>query len=128
MKRFIAIFFLMVYVISLTEFNQLVKLPVLVEHFKEHKSKNKELTLLKFLAMHYAAEETQDADHDTDMKLPFKSHEGCLNAMIEVYVPSNSIHDFIKPVPTQIKTYFPYNESYLSSSFLSSIWQPPKFC
>ncbi len=128
MKRFIAIFFLLVYVISLTEFNQLVKLPLLVEHFKEHKSKNKELTLLKFLDMHYAAEETQDADHDTDMKLPFKSHETCLNAMVEVYVPSNSIHTFAKPLPTQIKTYFPYNETYLSSSFLSSIWQPPKFC
>jgi len=127
-KRFFAIFFLLVYVISLTEFNQLVKLPILVEHFKEHKSKNKELTLLKFLSMHYAAEETQDADHDTDMKLPFKSHEGCLNAMLEVYVPSNTGDVFVKPVPSNIHTYFPYKESFINSSFLSSIWQPPKFC
>ncbi len=114
--------------ISLTEFNQLVKLPILVEHFKEHKSKNKELTLLKFLSMHYADEETQDADHDTDMKLPFKSHEGCLNTMMEVYVPSNTGDVFVKPVPSNIGTYFPYKESFLNSSFLSSIWQPPKFC
>lgn len=128
MKRFIAIFFLLVYVISLTEFNQLVKLPVLVEHFKEHKSKNKELTLLKFLAMHYADEQAGDADHDTDMKLPFKSHEGCLNAMIEVYVPASTTHSITKPAPIGIKSYLPYSESFLNSSFLSSIWQPPKFC
>ena len=128
MKNIIAIFFLSIYLISLTELHQLIKTPILVEHYQEHKAKNKDLSIIDFLILHYAGDNPKDADYDTDMKLPFKSHDGCLNAMVVVYVPCNSPVDIIKPVPTKVNAYFEYQESFISPTFLSSIWQPPKSC
>lgn len=48
MKKMFAIFFLSVYLISTTELSQLLKFPILVEHFIEHKEKNLEYLLLTF--------------------------------------------------------------------------------
>lgn len=128
LKKGIAIFFLSVYLISLTELNQLVKIPVLIEHFIEHKEKNNELSLWQFLNMHYAHGDVHDVDYDRDMQLPFKSHDGCVGSLIVVFVPGSFSNLVAKAIPTQNNEYSVYTEKLLSSSYLSSIWQPPKFC
>lgn len=128
LKKCIAIFFLSIYLISLTELNQLVKLPVLIEHFIEHKEKDDRLSLLSFLNMHYAQHSSKDADNDKDMKLPFKSHEGCVNSITLAFIPNNFEGFSAKPTFVENKTYSIYYEEFLQSTFLSSIWQPPKFC
>lgn len=114
--------------ISLTEFKQLIKIPELIEHFAEHKTKHKDISFWEFLAIHYSASGVNDLDYDEDMKLPFKTHEGFMNAMIEVSLPRYSNFIITKPIPTGITTFFAFNESFLNPSFLSSIWQPPKAC
>ena len=53
MRRVLAILFLSVYLISTTEFGQLLKFPMLVEHYFEHKEKNSQITVIEFLALHY---------------------------------------------------------------------------
>lgn len=123
-----AISLLFIYLISLTELSQLVKLPILVEHFIEHKEKNSNLSLWEFLNMHYAQSDDHDGDRDKDMKLPFKSHDGCINTTI-VALPSTNIGTLsAKPICIEKKAYSIYTENFLSSSHLSSIWQPPKAC
>ena len=62
----------MVYLLSTTQLIELTKIPVLVDHFKEHRSQNSSITLLGFLDMHYAHGCPKDADYDKDMELPFK--------------------------------------------------------
>lgn len=52
--------------------DQLLKLPVLCQHYNEHKETNKNLDVLDFLAMHYLGDDLNDNDHDKDMQLPFK--------------------------------------------------------
>jgi hypothetical protein len=126
-KRGVAIFFLSAYLISLTELNQFVKLPLLVKHFIEHKEKDTNISFLQFLDMHYAQDNVKDADYDEDMKLPFKSHDGCVNASVVVFIPSNFSYSIPKPLSSEKNSYTIYSEDDLNSSFPSSIWQPPKF-
>jgi hypothetical protein len=105
-----------------------VKLPLLVEHYIEHKEKDGNLSLMAFLDMHYTQQDAQDDDHDKDMKLPFKSHEGCINSITIAFVPNNFEGLSAKPTYVETKIYSIYHEEFLQSTFLSSIWQPPKFC
>ena len=128
LKKLFGIFLLSAYLISLTELNQLVKLPLLVEHFIQHKEKDNNLSLWAFLDMHYAHGDVKDADYDDDMKLPFKSHEGCISATFVAYTPSTFDELLTKPGYTESKSYLVHSEKFLTSSYLSFIWQPPKSC
>ncbi len=76
--------------------------------------------------MHYTSDDLKDADYDEDMKLPFKSHNICPVTSMVSFVPGNST-DFTFKLPDPVEeTYFSYRDSFLSSTLLSSIWQPPK--
>ncbi|MDE3253344.1 MAG: hypothetical protein KGO92_11090 [Bacteroidota bacterium] len=117
-----------VYLLSTTELYQLVKLPVLVEHFMEHRQEDKGITLWDFLCMHYAHGIVKDADYEKDMKLPFKTHDYSVGQTITPFTPNNLSAEISKPI-SKIHTGFPiYQENGILPSFLSNIWQPPKFC
>ncbi len=126
MKKIIAISFLFIYAFSTTELAQLVKLPLLIEHYQEHKKENNDITLLQFLAIHYTHGNVKDADYDKDMQLPFKTHDGCINASIAAFVPFNFSTSVEKPCTTENKSYPTLKDKFLANSFLSNIWQPPR--
>ena len=128
LKKLSTIFLLSIYLISLTELSQLVKLPVLVEHFIEHKEKNNNLSLIKFLSDHYAQEDDHDGDEDKEMNLPFKSHDGCINNTVIAFVSNSFVGLNTKIIHSEKNTYSVYTEQFLQSAYLSSIWQPPKSC
>jgi hypothetical protein len=127
MKNSFIILLLSVYLISSTELHQLIKLPTLVEHFIEHKKENNNLSLWSFLYMHYASEHGTKSDNEHDSKLPFKSHSECSSQVLTI-TPLPHHPDFIKPVFSEKKDFLMYNENFLSSAHLSSVWQPPKSC
>ena len=77
----LSIVLLSAYLISSTEFSQLLKLPLLLEHFNEHKTLNEGTTLWSFMMMHYTNNDVEYAEHEQDMQLPFKSKEGSLNSL-----------------------------------------------
>lgn len=54
---------------------QLLKLPILIQHFSEHKALDPTISFTDFLSMHYWGEDIDDNDYDRDMKLPFKKFE-----------------------------------------------------
>lgn len=62
---------LLVLTITQTPVGQLLKLPLLIEHFYKHK-KQDGISLLKFLKDHYSVEHN-DADRSEDKQLPFKT-------------------------------------------------------
>ena len=128
LKKIFVISLLSIYLISITELSQLVKLPALVEHFIEHKAKDTSLSLIDFLSNHYAQDNDHDGDEEREMKLPFKSHDGCINSIVSESVPSSFYYLPAKPVFTESKSYSTYTEQFLQSTYLSTIWQPPKFC
>lgn len=127
MKKLFAISFLFIYLFSSTELHQLLKLPLLVEHFIEHKEENKDITLWQFLHIHYTAGDVEDSDYDKDMKLPFKSHDNCVSSFSNVYLPSVKV-SIEKPVRFLQKKNFTKKDEFLLTSHLPLIWQPPRIC
>lgn len=128
LKRLTAILFLSVYLLSTTECSELLKLPVLLTHFEEHRAVNSQLTLVQFLHMHYTGDDQNDADQQRDMQLPFKTHDNCSAQLIQVCPPlfcSVALPRILhaeRPQPG-----FPH-DVFVSSAYLSNIWQPPKNC
>jgi len=118
------IFFLISYLVSTTQLSQVLRLPILVEHFIEHTEKDHNLSLWHFLVLHYDHHEP-DGDYETDRKLPFMTPSDM--ATIVVYF-NDPYHFVIKNELIQGKEIFFHYEPNVQSSYLSAIWQPPKFC
>ena len=113
---------------SSTQLYQLMKLPLLVKHYMEHKQQNRNITLYSFLSMHYAHGVVVDKDYDKDMKLPFKVDDKSVSTDITNVQPDNISAFIEKPIYNNTKTFIYFDEMFIPSSFLSNIWQPPKTC
>lgn len=131
MKKWFAICFLTIYIASATDFAQLLRFPLLIEHYFEHKTKNPQLSVIEFLEIHYNGDHLEnhphDDDYDEDQKLPFMMHTASYYAVfvcqptVEVEIHNNSIPRKINTTPIR-------NDQFIDDTFLNSIWQPPKFC
>ncbi|MDR1876122.1 MAG: hypothetical protein LBQ84_00710 [Flavobacteriaceae bacterium] len=115
---------------STTELSQLLKFPILVEHFIEQKRSNPESTIWEFLVLHYNNHlegHPINTDHETDQKLPFIQHTDTLNVLVcfNSYLFSFPVK---KATSDKHKTPLRNNDSFIDSNYLSSIWQPPQFC
>lgn len=126
LKKLIAILFLSTYLFSATEFNQLLKLPLLIEHFIEHKEENKQITFWEFLCLHYQTTNVKDADYEKDMKLPFKSQNGLFSSITIFHLFPNFDNLLNNILPISKKSYVITSEHFIGSSAVCSIWQPPK--
>ncbi|WP_133641430.1 hypothetical protein [Sphingobacterium paludis] len=120
MIRNIAILFAAVYLLATTQFIELLKLPILIEHYAAYQG-----DLLDFVVHHYGGHE-KDADWDTDMKLPFM--KGSPVMMTLANVPDNISIELpdVSVLPFERKT--PYYQLGHYDNYLSSIFQPPRFC
>jgi hypothetical protein len=116
------------YLFSTTELHQLLKLPVVFEHFAEHLQKNKNISFLQFLDMHYMHGSPKDADYSEDMKLPFKTADNCVSMVSPVIIPRlvHNLENHIVQIPEK-EMHIPKDEL-IPSSYLSRVWQPPKSC
>ncbi|TDQ80068.1 hypothetical protein CLV99_1522 [Sphingobacterium yanglingense] len=129
-KKMFAILFLITYMLSTTELIQLLKLPVLVEHYAEHKAHNSDITILEFMTLHYNGDHLdnhpEDDDYDQDKKLPFITHNNVLTVCC-TGVP-NFLFELQNRIPQsgELKRLV-YNDIFSSNTFLSTIWQPPKY-
>lgn len=127
LKKIFAISLLSIYLFSSTELPQLLKMPLLVEHFIEHREQNQQITLWQFLYLHYVIDHGRDADYRKDMQLPFKTHDNCVTSVLNVYLPTQKII-VINPVRFIQNQHFRKQETLLQSTFLANIWQPPRIC
>jgi len=127
MKRFTGILLIAVYILTSTECRQLLKFPVFIQHFSEHRAQNNRISLWDFMEMHYFGKDQNDSDHDRDMQLPFKSHENC-SAPLSQFIPSNVFTMAFSDPVVATTSFISYERLNFQSSYLSSIWQPPKFC
>ena len=128
MKKIISVLLLFFYLSTATELYQLLKLPILIEHFIEHKSKNQSISLLDFFQIHYTKGDIKDADYQKDMKLPFKSHTTCFS-LVYLTLASQPTCNFTSPqvILTKEKV-IGFFHSFINSSTIKGIWQPPQFC
>ena len=111
-----------------TPLQQLLKLPVLVQHYFEHKQTNSALSFAGFLKLHYFEEEEDedDTDYGRDSQLPFKSMALIVSPAL-LNVPAVTRYELTaKPEVNTYQSYSPVSKILIPSQYLSSIWQPPK--
>lgn len=131
MRKLFAILFLSVYLISTTELGQLLKFPMLIEHYFEHKEKNPQITVMEFLVLHYEGNHLEnhphDDDYEHDQQLPFIVHTDVLSFSCVLTPPFSFEVDAKYPVSKEPKT-LPLDDIFSDNNYLSAIWQPPKSC
>jgi hypothetical protein len=128
LKKTAAIFFFAVYLLSTTEVYQLLKLPVIFQHYAEHKKEDKSISFFEFLSMHYMHGSPTDKDYNRDMQLPFKTSVDCVSSGAPAFMPSLTEFSIARPFETTHKSESISGDGFLLSSYIASIWQPPKFC
>jgi hypothetical protein len=126
-RKAFAAFFLTTMLLAQTPLQQVLKLPVLVAHFTEHRIRSQgEISFLEFINHHYFTTHPDDGDTDRDKQLPFHTSEVIMISST-VVVPEQILPDFEPPV-FEDKTYGLFTLSGPSSLFTFDIWQPPKSC
>ena len=55
---------LTIYLFSFTEVKEVLKIPALIEHYQEHKSENKNISIIGFIALHYLSGSQKDSDYE----------------------------------------------------------------
>lgn len=126
MKKTFTIVIIIIYLFSYTEARELLKLPFLIEHFLEHKTKDNSMSLAGFMHNHYLHLHDHDGDSEKDNNLPFKSHNNCASIFSSTFYPlQHQIFQFKEHV-TDLTASNTNTLNFKYSSFSSSIWQPPK--
>ncbi|HTH58461.1 MAG TPA: hypothetical protein VL728_20585 [Cyclobacteriaceae bacterium] len=121
MKRFLAISLLVLYINSNTEMHEVFRLPLLVEHFTEHKKLVGEISFWEFLVMHYNTNVSHDSD---DNKLPFKDPAHSFTAPT-LAIPIHKIVLNDTQLVAEVLHVSSYQEMFVASP-LSDIFQPPR--
>jgi len=124
-KKLFTLCFVSLYLISTTELREIVKLPVLIQHFYEHKALNHEITFSVYLSDHYNAIPHTDNDEERDNQLPFKTAD--LNNLSMPAIPAFYEHHFKKTVCIRNgNVHSLYIESFIPAPDEGKVWQPPK--
>jgi hypothetical protein len=110
------------YLTSFTEAHEVFRLPILLEHYAEHKLKVADLSFIEFLVMHYKTDVVHD-EHDN--QLPFKVPGHSFTALQAMALPIHKIILFEKLPIITVTHSFSYTEASFSSP-LTAIFQPPK--
>ncbi len=123
LKRVLSIFFLLVYINSFTELHEAMRLPILLEHYSEHKKLSQEISFWDFLELHY---QTDVAHDEHDNQLPFKVVGHCFSAHSATEPDVKiSVVQLMPIIISQPAVH--YKESSFNSPQIA-IFQPPKAC
>jgi len=126
-KHITASLLMVFYMLSATAIHEVVKLPILVEHYFDHSQENQQIGFFQYLTLHYGIEDGTDKDAAEDRQLPFQSSEyfstisfvsinpPVINQSIR-FCEIISDHDFLLS-----------NDTFLPSPYLDRIWQPPRY-
>ena len=120
MRSFTTILLLVLLTFTQTPLGQLIKLPILIEHYYKHKLHDG-VSLLEFLNDHYASKH-YDADQPEDERLPFKTM--ILQHTDLAVVPAAVKPDFAVCFEIQAKLMF--RDTYTPQQHLCNIFHPPR--
>lgn len=124
LKKAFAILFVSIYLLYTTQISQLLKLPLLVEHYFEHKRIDQCITFFEFMQMHYLMDESKNPDYARDMQLPFKTIEVNLITTF-VLIPSLELQLDREDLDLH-SALISKRLQWYSGMFMDHIWQPPR--
>lgn len=121
MKQLLTLSLLALYINSYTEFHEVLRLPLLIEHYREHKQQVEDLSFWDFLVMHYKT----DVAHDNqDHRLPFKDRAHSCAAVALTLPFQKIVLREIGPL-AEVHHSSIYNEVFIASH-CCEIFQPPR--
>ncbi|WP_052295781.1 hypothetical protein [Weeksella virosa] len=124
MKRWLILTITFMQLASTTQFSQLYKIPLFFSHFVEHSQNNWTFSEFKtFIVLHYDNHE-MDEDWETDQKLPFMTVDRVYQD--PCFVPKFQLQITNKIIDIDSQTMHIWVDQFTQSSYLASIWQPPK--
>ena len=99
-------------------------MPLLLEHYKEHKLDNGNLSLISFIYQHYVGDDGHANDDQKDQNLPFKSAHFQMQNTVVFSVFKYELPKIMVP---QKQAGWPVMQSYsLSTITLDALFRPPK--
>ncbi|HNP94414.1 MAG TPA: hypothetical protein PKJ63_02260 [Cyclobacteriaceae bacterium] len=110
---------------SLTDLHDLVKVPYLLQHYNQHKSKDSKFSASEFFDLHYGtlAEEHDKEEHEQHKGLPFKAPDHTsIHSTIFLTERQNPAIELDETAVSYTNFYHPI----FSSEFHQSIFQPPR--
>ena len=126
LKKTAAILFLSIYLLSTLALQELLKLPVVFQHYSEHQQEDKTISFARFLAIHYLHGSPRDKDYDRDMQLPFKTMGNGIASIAIPFVSFITAFILTRPVEVIKKKNYVILEQSILPSYPASIWQPPR--
>jgi hypothetical protein len=113
--------------LSFSELHQFLRMPVLIQHFIEHRQEDPSISLLSFLSLHYIHQYVQDEDYQRDQQLPFRHSDCCITyTTICCECPGNAIIE-MPARTTEIKNEFIlHDEDNHTLLSIADIFQPPR--
>jgi hypothetical protein len=125
-KRAIAILLLSIYMFSFVEFHQFLRIPLLIQHFVQHRQQDPSISFMAFIRLHYVGQIVIDDDYQQDKELPFRETDCCvISSSVTCECPATNIE--IARYTEEINNEFVLNDED-NHSFLSvaDIFQPPR--
>ncbi|WP_316748740.1 hypothetical protein [Pedobacter gandavensis] len=125
MKKPVSIFITLILLIFSTGLQELIKLPLLFQHYFEHQAINEGISFSTYLVDHYNSIPHTDNDQDRDNQLPFKSVD---QHSVLTSPATPTFHKYIIKVYSAIlqKETIIYTDEHVPYAYLDTIWQPPK--
>lgn len=122
MKKIIVLFLITIFLCANTSIGQLLKVPNLLEHYKEHKNEDETSTISfsQFIKLHYS--KNVDDNHEEHQNLPFKTLDNVVSVFTFCF--SQYQFHFVKLLIENRRKFF--YKFFFKSSLIASIWLPPK--
>ncbi len=123
MNKVIVLFLVTVFLCANTSIGQFLKIPNLIEHYKEFQTEvnNDSNSFTQFIKVHYS--KNSDHNEKEHQNLPFKTFENTTNVLFTFPVLTFQL-ELLKPLISVKKEFFYKN--YFKSNLFTSIWLPPK--
>lgn len=119
--------FINMYLVSTTELSQVLKFPVLVEHYFEHQEKNLRISVADFWVDHYSnnlENHLENTDYERDKKLPFVLHNQVLAFTFILASPLVIEAETRQPAQEHSMAVV-LGETLYKDQFDSHVWHPP---
>lgn len=126
-KKAVAFLLLSLYMLSFSEFHQFLKMPVLVQHFLEHRQQDRTISFWSFLEEHYIHQYVVDDDYQRDNQLPFRDTDCCIVTLtLSCECPVPQIIAMTGDVEEVQQEFNLYEEKDFSLLQVADIFQPPR--
>jgi hypothetical protein len=102
-------------------------MPILIQHFVEHRQRDPHISLLAFLNEHYVHQYIRDADYQRDNQLPFRHSDCCaVTTALNCECPASTVIVLPARILETKNEYILHDEESCSLLSVADIFQPPR--